>query len=166
MDNIETLQEGFEDSKIQCPHCESINCFQSTEIETKTVSYLCLRCGYTTNTFFTNESVQLQNSFNTSPTLIKELSFHDEERGLIWIPSVLNMGKLGIIYPKGSRNNWNWEYAKIIDIPRNKQKDYPVLGKENVFYKSRLDVENAQKFEWDDFIGACEEMGITDQLAE
>jgi len=117
-----------------------------------------------TNTFFTNESVQLQNSFNTSPTLIKELSFFDEERGLVWIPSVLNMGKLGIIYPKGSRNNWNWEYAKIIDIPRNKQKDYPVLGKENVFYKSRLDVENAQKFEWDDFIGACEEMGITDQL--
>jgi hypothetical protein len=96
--------------------------------------------------------------------LIKELSFQDEERGLVWIPSVLNMGRLGIIYPRGTRNNWYWEYAKIIDIPRNKQKDYPVVGKENVFYKSRLDVENAQKFEWDDFIGACEEMGITDQL--
>ena len=164
MKNPEVLQEGYKDRKVTCPHCGSKNCFESTEEATSVISYLCLKCGYTTNTYFTKESSSLQNSFNTAPTLIKELQFFDETRNLVWIPCVLNMGKKGIIFPRGSRNNWNWNYAKVVDIPKEESEKYPVVGKEGEFYKSRLDVENALKYEWDDFIGACEEMGITTDL--
>ena len=76
------------------------------------------------------------------------------------------MGKKGIIFPRGSRNNWDWNYAKVVDIDLKEQDKYPVPGREGEFYKSRLDVENAQKFEWDNFIGACEEMGITTELLD
>ena len=82
----------------------------------------------------------------------------------MWIPCVLNMGKRGIIYPKGTPNNWSWNYAKVVDIPLKEQKDFPVPGQDDKFYTSRLDVNNAMVFEWDDFIGACEEMGITAEL--
>ena len=158
------LQEGYEDRKVDCPHCGSKNCFESTENETSVVSYLCLKCGYTTNSYFTEKSQQLLNAFSSSPTLIEELQFFDKNRNLVWIPCVLNMGKRGIIYPRGTRNNWDWEYARVVDIPLKEQKKYPVPGKEDEYYKSRLDVENALKYEWDDFIGACSEMGITTEL--
>ena len=74
------------------------------------------------------------------------------------------MGKTGIIYPKGTKNNWDWFYAKVVDITKEEQEKFPVPGKEGEYYKSRLDVENALRFEWNDFIGACEEMGITTDL--
>ena len=164
MDNPEVLQEGYEDRKVTCPHCSSKNCFESNEKKTNTLSYLCLRCGYTTNTFFTKDSQQLETSFQTAPTLIKELQFFDKERKLIWIPCVLNMGKRGIIFPKGTRNNWDWYYAKVVDIPKKEQEKYPVPGKENQFYQTKLDIDNAPKYDWDNFIGACEDMGITTEL--
>ena len=160
------LQEGYEDKKVTCPHCGSKNCFESLETSTDVLSYLCLKCGYTTNSYFTKDSQALQNSFATAPSLINELQFYDEERDLVWIPCVLNMGKRGIIYPKGSRNNWNWFYAKVVDIPKKKQKDYPVPGKDGQFYKSQLDVPNALKYDWDDFMTACEDMGITTELID
>tara|TARA_Y100000593_G_C4245918_1_gene304652 strand:+ start:336 stop:839 length:504 start_codon:yes stop_codon:yes gene_type:complete len=164
MDNPEILQDGYNDKKVNCPHCDSVNCFESTEEATGIISYLCLRCGYTTNSYFTKESESLQNSFNTAPTLIKELQFFDKKRKLVWIPCVLNMGKRGIIFPKGTKNNWSWHYAKVEDIPKVEQKNFPVPGKENEFYKSRLNVDNSEVFEWNDFIGACESMGITADL--
>ena len=158
------LQDGYEDKKVTCPHCGSKNCFESTEESSGVVSYLCLKCGYTTNSYFTEESQPLQNSFDTAPTLIKELQFFDKKRKLVWIPCVLNMGKKGIIFPRGSRNNWNWNYAKVVDIDLKEQQNYPIPNKEGQFYQSKLDIDNAIKFEWDDFIGACEEMGITTDL--
>ena len=164
IDKPEILQDGYQDKKVDCPHCSSANCFESTEEATETISYLCLRCGYTTNSYFTEESEALQNSFNTAPSLIQELQFFDKKRKLVWIPCVLNMGKRGIIYPKGTKNNWDWFYAKVVDITKEEQEKFPVPGKEGEYYKSRLDVENALRFEWNDFIGACEEMGITTDL--
>ena len=164
MDNPGMLQDGYKDKKVDCPHCYSKNCFESTEEATNTISYLCLKCGYTTNSYFTEDSEALQTSFSTAPSLITELQFFDESRKLVWIPCVLNMGKRGIIYPKGTPNNWNWFYAKVVDMNQTEQKAYPIPGKKGEYYKSRLDVQNAMQFEWDDFIGACEEMGITADL--
>ena len=158
------LQSGYEDRKVTCPHCGSKNCFESTEDSTGVVSYLCLRCGYTTNSYFTEDSESLQNSFNTAPTLIQEIQFFDEKRKLVWIPCVLNMGKRGIIFPRGSKNNWDWNYARTVEIPLKEQKNYPIPGKENQFYQTKLDVDNAEKYDWDNFIGACESMGITTDL--
>ena len=164
MDNPGMLQDGYKDRKVTCPHCGSKNCFESTEEATNTISYLCLKCGYTSNSYFTEDSEALQSSFQQAPSLINELQFFDSERKLVWIPCVLNMGKRGIIYPKGTPNNWSWNYAKVVDIPLKEQKDFPVPGQDDKFYTSRLDVNNAMVFEWDDFIGACEEMGITAEL--
>ena len=36
---------------------------------------------------------------------MNDVSF-DESRNIMWFPSVLNMGKLGVIYPEGTENEW------------------------------------------------------------
>ena len=67
------------------------------------------------------------------------------------------MGKLGMIFPEGHPTNWNWRYAKVVDIPEEERENYDG-------YSQRLDIENALTFEKNDFMSACKEMGITKDL--
>ena len=76
------------------------------------------------------------------------------------------MGKLGIIFPEGTKENWVWKYAKIVEIPKEEQKNYPVPNKEGKFYESRLDIEGAQIFKSTEFLDACKAMGIVDDKRE
>jgi hypothetical protein len=50
----------------------------------------------------------LEHKIEGSSKLVEELKFFDETREIYWYPSVVNMGKLGIIYPEGSVENWGW----------------------------------------------------------
>ena len=36
------------------------------------------------------------------------------------------MGKLGIIYPDGLPNDWNWKFAKVVEVSEEEQKNYPI----------------------------------------
>ena len=67
------------------------------------------------------------------------------------------MGKLGMIFPEGTKDKYVWKYAKVVDIPEEERVNY-----DN--YSQRLDVENAKTFQQNDFMGACKEMGITQRL--
>ena len=67
------------------------------------------------------------------------------------------MGTLGMIYPEGTMDSYVWKYAKVIDIPKEEQHKYNN-------YNQRLDVENAQTFEQNNFMGACKAMGITERI--
>ena len=89
---------------------------------------------------YEKDSLQTIENEKTTPRLVTELKFHDTERDIIWYPSVINMGALGMIFPEGNPKNWKWKYAKIVDI------------------------DNANTFDKDDFLSACKEMGITKDL--
>jgi hypothetical protein len=89
--------------------------------------------------------------------LINKLKRFDEEKGIWWRPSVVNMGKLGIIYPEGTEEEWQWKYAKTIPIPEEKKEALPN-------YSSMLDTENAQSY--NTFLDACREMGIVKDLTK
>ena len=145
--------------KIDCPVCKSKNCFETTENDV--TSYLCLRCGYTSNSLLKQNSKSLEEVMETTPQLAKDLQIYDYTRELYWIPTVINMGDRGIIYPEGTANNWKWKYAKVVDVPKESQKKYPIPGKDDEYYKTMLDVENAEEFENTEFLQACKAMGIT-----
>tara|TARA_Y100000310_G_scaffold57446_1_gene52646 strand:- start:33 stop:491 length:459 start_codon:yes stop_codon:yes gene_type:complete len=147
------------ETKIECPVCRSKNCFES--VEKDVTSYLCLRCGYTSNSLLKQDSKSLEEVMNTTPQLAKDLQIYDYTRELYWIPTVINMGDRGIIYPEGTTDNWKWKYAKVVDVPKESQKDYPIPGKDDEYYKTMLDVENAEEFENTEFLQACKAMGIT-----
>ena len=149
------------ETKINCPICKSKNCFES--IDKDVTSYLCLSCGYTSNSLLKQESDTLEEVIKTTPQLVKDLQIYDFTRELYWIPTVINMGDRGIIYPEGTTDSWKWKYAKVVDISEERQKDYPVPGTEGRYYTTMLDVENAEEFESTEFLKACESMGITEK---
>ena len=93
--------------------------------------------------------------------LVDELKTFDEERQIWWYPSVLNMGPKGIIFPEGNLSNWVWRYAKVVEVPKEEQEQYPIPGKDGEFYTEKLDVENAQSYGQYEFLQACKDMGIT-----
>ena len=143
---------------IDCPVCYNTdNCFE--EVQDTFSSYLCFACGYMSDSRYEIGSINLIENLKKSPQLVRESQFEDKDRGIVWFPSVINMGKLGMIYPEGTSTNYLWKYAKIVDIPKEEQAVY-----DN--YTQRLDVENAETFEQHNFMGACKAMGITKDLRD
>ena len=141
---------------ITCPHClDTNNCFE--DVQPTFSSYLCFNCGYMSVSRYEIGNLQLIENMKKSPQLVRESQFEDKERNIIWFPSVINMGALGIIFPEGEVDDYVWRYAKVVSIPESDRHKY-----DN--HNQRLDVENAQTFEKNDFMGACKAMGITERL--
>ena len=139
------------ETKITCPVCKSKNCFESTEKDV--ISYLCLSCGYTSNSLLKQGTDSLEEVMKTTPQLVKDLQTYDFTRELYWIPTVINMGDRGIIYPEGTTDSWKWKYAKVVDVPEDERDQYDGHDK-------RLDLENPQIFGQFEFMDACMAMGI------
>ena len=138
---------------ITCPVCFDVNkCFE--DIQETFSSYLCFKCGFMSDSRYEIGSLQLIENLKKSPKLVRETKIEDKERGIVWFPSVINMGKLGMIFPEGTSDSYYWKYAKVIDIPKEEQPLY-----DN--HTQRLDVDNAETFGQYEFMKACEQMGIT-----
>ena len=143
---------------ITCPVCWDNNqCFE--EIQETFSSYLCFHCGFMSDSRYEIGSLQLIENVKKSPKLVQDLQFEDRERNILWFPSVINMGELGMIFPEGTPEEYVWKYAKVIDIPEEERHKY-----DN--YDRRLDVEGAFTFSQHEFMKACDEMGITKELNE
>ena len=139
---------------IDCPICSDSNhCFE--EIQEKYSSFMCFNCGFMSDTRFTADNEGKLKSDST--ILVNRLKTFDEEREIWWFPSVVNMGKLGIIYPEGSEEKWEWKYAKTIAIPEDRKAALPN-------YESMLDTDNARTYDKHDFLSACQDMGIAKDI--
>ena len=139
---------------IDCPICsDSDHCFE--EVQDEYSSFMCFNCGFMSDTRFTTDNEGKLESDST--ILVNRLKTFDEERGIWWFPSVVNMGKLGIIYPEGSEEKWDWKYAKTISIPEDKKAALPN-------YESMLDTDNASTYDKHDFLSACQDMGIAKDI--
>ena len=141
---------------IDCPVCYNVdNCFE--EIQETFSSYLCFACGFMSDSRYEVGSLQLIENLKKSPKLVQDTAFVDKNRNIVWFPSVINMGELGIIYPEGTPDKYVWRYAKVIKISDKEKAKY-----DN--YDRRLDVDNAEIFKH--FIGACKAMGITRDIKQ
>ncbi len=145
------------ESRTKCPLCRDLhnNCIvEQTEVDGKPFeSYICFGCGMTTNSYLSFDSDKLEEYTQSHSALMNDLKIMDEERGLVWFPSVLNMGEKGIIYPDGTINDWYWHYAKVVDIPEEERENYDGM-------KRKLDIENPEVFGSFEFMDACKSMGI------
>ena len=140
--------------KTNCPNCFSKEqCFEeSTEHFT---SYICFQCGFTSNSYYKNDTKELEQAVESSTQLMNEISVFDYDRKITWFPSVLNMGKFGIIYPDGTKNNWMWKYAEVTKLTEEEMKDAQYEGHEH-----KLDVDNSKSYGQHEFMDACKDMGI------
>ena len=148
--------------KITCPNCfNDEKCFEDVQDQDdkKFSSYMCFNCGFTSNSAYTWDSPELKKAQVGATQLMNDVALFDETRNIMWFPSVLNMGKLGVIYPEGTKNNWNWKLAEVRKLSNEEQKDPMYNGHEHT-----LDIENAKEYGQHEFLEACEEMGIVKDL--
>lgn len=145
------------ESKTSCPICKDLhqNCVveKTDEGGMSFESYICFVCGLTSNSYFALDSEHLEKATENNTQLMNDLKIIDEERGIVWFPSVINMGEKGIIYPDGNVTDWYWNYAAVIDVPEEERDQYDGHDK-------RLDIENPQKFGQFEFMEACKAMGV------
>mgnify|MGYP003132543189 FL=1 len=150
------------EKKINCPNCfNGERCFEDTqEQDGKSFSsYMCFNCGFTSNSTYKWESPELKNAQVGATQLMNDIALFDEEREIVWFPSVLNMGKFGVIYPEGSKNNWVYKLAEVRPLTDLEKKDDKYDGHEQM-----LDVESAKTYGQYEFLDACKEMGIIKEL--
>lgn len=125
--------------------------------QTNTTSYMCMETGFTTTDTMKIDSDIVQRYEEQLTELMRASKFEDTERGLIWYPAFLQMPGIGMLYPVGSsRKDIKWEVCKVVMIMGEERKQYPVPGKENEYFTSRLDVENAERFEGNEFEAALD----------
>ena len=135
---------------VQCDVCG-----EETALEEEyqgVTSWLCVSCGYTTNTTLKKNSKELL----MSPMTIQKLKHWDKKRQLYWILTVINMPSRGILFPEEMGNQIIWTFAPMVDIPESEQKNYPIPNQAG-YYTRRLDPDNAKKFT--QFYDALQEMG-------
>ena len=149
--------------KIKSPITGTEKCF--VERHNDVCSYLCMDSGYTSNTKYIADSELIKQVEAAAPKIVNDLKFIDEERNIIWYPSVLQIPGEGMIFPDGtSKDDWGWSVAKQVNIPTEEQKEYPVPGKEGAYYDSKLDMENIRTFDKDKFEMACETLGLIKEI--
>ena len=141
---------------IDCPLCyDQDRCFE--DVQETFSSYMCFNCGFMSNSNYTDENMD---KIQQTSQLVKDLSVKDNDRNIWWYPSVVNMGKLGIIFPEGNTNDWVWKFASVVKVDEEDKEKYPVPGKDGEYYTERLDVDNAMEFGQYEFLKACKAMGI------
>ena len=110
--------------KMTCPHClDNNNCFEEKIDLENFSSYICFNCGFMSNSTYKRGSEAVQKMEDSSTELMREIKFFDYDREIYWFPTILNMGKFGMIYPEGKKNNWTWKLAEVRKLTEEEMKD-------------------------------------------
>jgi len=138
----------------------SDKCFKIYTEPSTIESYLCMKTGFSTNSKLKIGSSELTEELNKSPELIRAVQFYDEDLDLVWIPTIMNIPNVGMLFPEGNLEGWGWSFAPIVDIPEDEREKYPVPEKDGEFYTNKLDIDNTKKYQKNEFDKALIDMGV------
>ena len=118
-----------------------------------TISYLCMESGFTTHERL-KEGSDFQKHYETRLTELMLSCKIIDDNDNAWYPTFMQMPG-GMLYAEGKdKTSWRWKVAQIVPILLEEREQYPVPGKENEYYTTRLDVENADTFDNNNFESA------------
>ena len=151
------------DKLVTCPCCTSNACYESefTTQEGPINTWLCMTCGFTSNTTMTIDGEALKQTLELTAEMIKDL--RQDHDGLAWFPTAITMPEKGMIFPepvKGTENEWMWTVVKAIPIPEDEQHKYPDPTNPGTFYKNKMDMKNMKRYDKLCFMDAAEELGM------
>ena len=154
--------ELTQDKLVVCPCCGSDACYESefTTQDGPVNTWLCMTCGFTTNSTMTEDSEALKQTLEYTADLIKDL--RQDHDGLVWFPTVITMPEKGMVFPEPIKdtNDWGWTVVKAISIPEEDQEKYPDPRNPGVNYKFKMDMEGKKRFLKLEFMDAAEELGM------
>ena len=150
------------DKLVTCKCCKSDACYESefTTQEGPISTWLCMTCGFTSNTTMTKDGEALKQALELTADLIKDL--RQDHDGLSWFPTAITMPEKGMIFPepmKGTKD-WGWTVVKAIPIKKEEQEKFPDPTNPGTFYKHKMDMKGLQRFSKLAFMDAAEELGM------
>ena len=156
------MKQG-QDKLVTCKCCGSNACYESefTTEEGPINTWLCMTCGFTSNSTMTEDSEGLKQTLELTADLIKDL--RQDHEGLAWFPTAITMPNKGMIFPepvKGTENEWMWTVVKAIPILEEEQEKYPDPTNPGTFYKNKMDMKNLKRYDKLAFMDAAEELGM------
>tara|TARA_R100001377_G_C3122826_1_gene86573 strand:- start:59 stop:583 length:525 start_codon:yes stop_codon:yes gene_type:complete len=164
------IKQG-QDKLVVCKCCEGDACYESefTTQDGPINTWLCMTCGFTSNTTMNKDGEALKQTLELTADLIKDLQqTHD---GLAWFPTCITMPEKGMIFPeplKGTSTinggvDWQWTVVKAIPISEEDQAKYPDPTNPGTFYKKRMDMKNLKRYGKFEFMDAAEDLGMFDR---
>jgi len=152
------------DKLTTCPCCSSNACYESTFTtqEGPVNTWLCMTCGFTSNSTMTEDSEALKQTVELTAEMIKDL--RQDHDGLAWFPTAITMPEKGMVFPepiKGAgKDEWMWTVVKAIPISKDEQEKYPDPTNPGTFYKNKMDMKNLKRYDKLCFMDAAEELGM------
>jgi hypothetical protein len=144
------------DNLTTCNRCSSDACYVQ-EVNEQVKLYFCYGCGFQANSVMTRDSEFLQQQMETLPELYKELMGEDE-KGLIWMPSVVNIPDKGMVFADGANgSNWRWAAVKATLMSEEEKTKFKEKGKE---YDYKMDMTTLTHFPERDFMDALSYIGV------
>tara|TARA_R100000315_G_C5228470_1_gene139452 strand:+ start:1161 stop:1664 length:504 start_codon:yes stop_codon:yes gene_type:complete len=122
-----------------------------------TTSFLCMESGFTSHEHLL-EGTEFQEGYESTCTELMLSCKVVDDKNKAWYPAFMQMPG-AMLYSEGtSAQSWNWRVAKIVPLLGEERKKYPIMGKENEYHTSRLDVENAKTYDKDNFKTALDDL--------
>ena len=150
------------DKLVTCKCCGSDACYESTFTteEGPINTWLCMTCGFTSNSTMTEDSEGLKQTMELTADLIKNL--RQDHDGLAYFPTAITMPNKGMIFPEPIKNtdDWGWTVVKAIPIPKEEQENYPDATNPGTFYENKMDMKNMKRYDKLCFMDAAEELGM------
>tara|TARA_R110001592_G_scaffold114664_2_gene314688 strand:+ start:1130 stop:1627 length:498 start_codon:yes stop_codon:yes gene_type:complete len=154
-----------QDKLVKCKCCGSDACYESefTTQDGKVNTWLCMTCGFTSNSTMTADSEALKQTMELTADLIKDLK--QDHEGLAWFPTCITMPDKGMVFPEPIKgeNDWKWTVVKAIPISEKDQSKYPNPNTPGTFYKNRMDMDNLKRYDKLCFMDAAEDLGMFDR---
>ena len=150
----------YKEEQIDSPIDGTKKCFRIYSEPETNEQYLCMTTGFSSTSEHKIGSEILNSELERAPDLVQVLQHYDEERDIVWIPTIMNVPGKGMVFPEGTLEAWGWSFAPIVEIPEEERKNYPIPNKEGEFFDSKLDIDNAQKYKKNEFHKALIAMGV------
>ena len=99
--------------------------------------------GYFTREVFYNDSAECSLYEDTVTQLVKDTKKVVGDR--TWYLTTIAL-PAGILFPDGTVDKYNWVVAPIADIDGEEATRYPIPGKSGEYYRTRVGIEDAKKF--------------------
>ena len=123
-------------------------------------SRICMESGYTTKeTLVIGSQATIEYENAGLSQFMRDVKHEDSNLGTVWYPAFIQM-QTAMLYCERlneSSNTLVWKVARVVEIQRDDRLQYPIPGKENEYYTTRLDVENALTFDKFQFKAALDQ---------
>jgi hypothetical protein len=89
----------------------------------------------------------------------------EDEEGKIWMPSMVNLPKQGMVFANGrNADDWKWGAVKAVKVEDEDKLKYPIPGKKDQYYEYRMDMETLKEFKEEDYMEALDYIGVFKNL--